>query len=198
MPKWVGEPTLPMYAPRRVVIREALDVARPSIACPLDELIRVLHEYLNPSRAEPGVNRLRSVILPGTASCRKKGAPSTSRPATPPRSQSSVAPSAALYHRTAACASGTISITERDVGGVAPFIAPASYVASDHLLPRSRACSERHPFAQLRASRRTIAHARSGRKRSSARVDQARFCSSWEQHCRRILPLAHLCGTERG
>jgi hypothetical protein len=118
------------------------------------------------------------VILPGTASCRKKGAPSTSRPATPPRSQSSAAPSAALYHRTAACASGTISITERDVGGVAPFIAPASYVASDHLLPRSRACSERHPFAQLRASRRTIAHARSGRKRSSARVDQARFCSS--------------------
>src|ERR1700690_573847 len=43
----------------------------------------------------------------------KNGAPSIWSPATPPRFQSSAAPSAALYQATAAAASGTINITER-------------------------------------------------------------------------------------
>ncbi len=48
----------------------------------------------------------------GLTSWRKKAAPPISRPATPPRFHSSVAPSAALYQATAASASGTITITE--------------------------------------------------------------------------------------
>src|ERR1035441_8043017 len=57
---------------------------------------------------------LGSFVLPGTASCTKNGAPLTWSPATPPRSQSTPAPSAVLYQPTAAAASETINMTERN------------------------------------------------------------------------------------
>ena len=49
-------------------------------------------------------------------SARKKGAPSISKPATDPRLHNTVAPSACLYHSTAAGASGTASM--REITGV--------------------------------------------------------------------------------
>src|SRR5713226_4122318 len=55
---------------------------------------------------------LVSAGFPGLTSWRKNGAPLISRPATPPRFHSSMAPSASLYQAAAAVASGTISITE--------------------------------------------------------------------------------------
>src|SRR5271165_3522555 len=52
----------------------------------------------------------------------KNGAPSIWSPATPPRFQSSAAPSAAVYQPTAAAASGTINITEISGPPVSPFV----------------------------------------------------------------------------
>ena len=63
----------------------------------------------------------RSVVVPIAAglsnplsvgSCRKKGAPAISRPATEPRFHNSVAPRAFLYHSTAVGASGTASMSD--------------------------------------------------------------------------------------
>src|SRR6478735_8891087 len=56
---------------------------------------------------------LGSRFLPGTASWMKNGAPPRSSPATPPRSHNRPAPSAVVYHVTAASLSDTINITER-------------------------------------------------------------------------------------
>src|SRR6478735_8014737 len=56
---------------------------------------------------------LGSRFLPGTASWMKNGAPPRSSPATPPRSHNRPAPSAVMYHVTAAAPSDTINITER-------------------------------------------------------------------------------------
>ena len=60
---------------------------------------------------------LSSVGLAGFTSCRKKGAPATSSPATPARFQSTLAPSAFRYQAIVASASGTMSITEIAVDG---------------------------------------------------------------------------------
>src|SRR5215831_12238906 len=63
----------------------------------------------------------RTVVAPSAAglpnpvsadSCRKNGASSISKPTTPPRFHSSVAPSARLYQSAAAGADGTASISE--------------------------------------------------------------------------------------
>jgi hypothetical protein len=63
----------------------------------------------------------RTVLVPAdvgvsqplfSGSPRKNGAPSTVSPTTPPRFHNSVAPTARAYHRAAAAASGTASITE--------------------------------------------------------------------------------------
>src|ERR1035437_1515401 len=98
---------------------------------------------------------LGSLVLPGTASCTKNGAPCRWRPATPPRSQSSHAPSAVLYQPTAAAASETINITERN-GRSVSFVTGSNsrrHVNVAPVIAREQARrSVRWRFAAMRAN----------------------------------------------
>jgi hypothetical protein len=113
--EWITKAALAMLFPRHLVILISDPRLAPAaIARSIDasgsstnSSIRVL--------VAPSGSGLFSDGLFGLASWRKTGAPSISKPATPPRFHSSVAPSAFLYQATAAEASGTISITETDV-----------------------------------------------------------------------------------
>src|SRR4030095_3504268 len=76
---------------------------------------------------------------PFTGSCRKNGAPSSSSPATEPRLHSTCAPSALLYHSTAADVSGTASMSEIAVLPVVRVIIVSSPAGFFSELYRSRA-----------------------------------------------------------
>src|SRR5438105_1830411 len=91
----------------------------------------------NTSTLAEGIPRFAGVSQPLLAgSPRKKGAPSISRPATDPKLQSTFAPSARVYHSTAAGPSETASITEMTVAVAGDFITvsiPATAPAGTHL-----------------------------------------------------------------
>jgi len=108
----VDEAALPVNSPRCFVITDLVDAAVGSSRHgAFDEAIRVIYEHLDPDRSRAKDSRgcpNRSF----SGSPRKNGPPATISPTTPPRFYSSVAPSARAYHRAAAAASGTASITE--------------------------------------------------------------------------------------
>lgn len=107
----IGEPALPMDAPRSLMVRHL--VGRPVSSGrdrPGYERVRVGAEHLDADGRRADLGRAGEPVR-----CRlvqKKGAPSMSSPATLPRLQSRVAPSACWYQSTAAAVDETASMSE--------------------------------------------------------------------------------------
>ena len=117
MPEGIAEATLAMGIPRHLVIVH-LGAGRGSFGH------RVSHHAVRIVRGQPNA-RTRGPSLVGAEFCRvgrihlvqKERGEATSSPATPPRFQSTLAPSAFRYQAIVASASGTMSITEIAVDG---------------------------------------------------------------------------------
>ncbi len=107
----VDEAALPVDPPWRLVVTDLVDAAVGSGRHgAIDEAVRVIDEHLDPDRPRANSGRGVPAVVLGLAE-EERGTGKVS-PTTPPRFHSSVAPSASEYHRAAAAASGTASITE--------------------------------------------------------------------------------------
>ena len=107
----VDEAALPVNAPGCLVITDLVDATvGTGLDGPVDEAVGIVDEYLNPDGSRAKGSRGVPAVVLGLAE--KERAPATVSPTTPPRSHSLLAPSACAYHRAAAEASGTASITE--------------------------------------------------------------------------------------
>jgi hypothetical protein len=108
----VDEAALPVNSPRCFVITDPVDAAVGSSRHgAFDEAIRVIYEHLDPDRSRAKDSRgVPAVVLRLAEKERATGNGQPHHAAKVP--QFSGAPSACAYHRAAAAASGTASITE--------------------------------------------------------------------------------------
>lgn len=123
MSERIGEAVLMMDSPLCFVIRGGFYRGRPSLGSTIDEAARLINENLNARGGQADVGRARLCRPAWYRLVTKNGAPSRWSPATPPRFQSSTAPSAFEYQPTASEASGTINITEGNGRPASRFVA---------------------------------------------------------------------------
>lgn len=126
MAEWIAEAALAVLTPRHLMIFEFGSGASACGDRTLQKAVGIFDKQLDAGArdAEPFRAVLRRVSRVDLVE--ENGAPSTSRPATPPGFRSSVALSACLYQATAASASGTISITEMDADSCWPSVTVVS------------------------------------------------------------------------
>lgn len=127
MSKWIGEASLTMRSPWRIVLSYRFYIGRASLCSPFYEVIGCIDEDLDPGRRQAHVRRARLLIPTRHTFVDKERRAIEVKPSNAVRSHNWLAPSAFVHQLTAAAASDTINITER-AGRAAALLIAIHYV----------------------------------------------------------------------